>query len=72
MTRLLKEAFTEASKLSDREQDVFAQWLLEELTSEQHWGEAFAESREALARLADEALSEERSGHTQVLEPDRL
>jgi len=72
MTKLLKEAFVEASKLPESEQNVFARWLLEELVSEQRWGKAFAESHKALAHLADEALAEQRDGRTQVLEPDKL
>jgi len=72
MTKLLKEAFAEASKLPESEQNVFAEWLLEELASERRWGKAFAGSHEALTHLAYEALAEQRDGRTQVLEPDKL
>lgn len=72
MTELLQEAFREASKLPDEEQQQLAAWILEELTSERRWGEAFARSADALARLADEATAERRAGKTMVLDPDAL
>lgn len=72
MTKLLEQAFTEASKLPQKEQDAFAAWILEELASEQQWDELFANSTTALEQLADEALTEFRAGRTQVLDPDNL
>jgi predicted P-loop ATPase len=45
--------------------------LLEEL-DEQHWDEAFANSQDQLARLADEALAEYHQGKTQELTPELL
>ena len=72
MTRLLEEAFAEASKLPAHEQNNLAAWILEELASERRWDEAFANSDDALARLAEEALAEHREGRTQALDPDRL
>ena len=72
MTKLLEHAFAEASKLSAREQNKLAKWLLDELQSERRWDEAFADSPDALASLAAEALGEHRKGRTEVLDPDRL
>lgn len=72
MTSLLDKAFAEASKLSPEEQDALAQWILEELTSEQRWEETFEHSQDALAKLAEEALNEYRAGRTQPLDPDDL
>ena len=54
-----------------QEQDAFAAWILGELASEQRWKGAFAHSEDALAQLADEALTDHREGRTQVLDPDR-
>jgi hypothetical protein len=71
-TRLLEKAFSEASKLPEQEQDVFAAWILEELASDRHWEKAFVDSADALAQLADEAIAEYRTNQTQVLDPDRL
>lgn len=71
MTKL-ESAFAEAAKLPPEEQDVLADWILEELTSEKRWTEAFAGTPGALERLADEALSEHRQRRTQPLKPDSL
>ena len=72
MTELLEKAFNEAAKLPAEEQDKFAQWILDELESEARWDQAFAESQDMLAQLADEALAEFRRGETEELDPDSL
>jgi len=72
MTKLLEEAFAEASKLPEQEQDALAAVILEELVSERRWDRAFAESADLLAQLADQALAEHQAGKTQVLDPERL
>ena len=41
MTKRLQNAFAEASKLPEEEQDKLAQWLLVELASEERWDRAF-------------------------------
>ena len=72
MTDLLAQAFAEVAKLPAEEQDSFARWILDELASEQRWTEAFAQTADQLAQLADEALAEYRAGQTQELDPDQL
>lgn len=72
MTKLLEEAFAEASKLPEQEQDALAAVILEELASERRWDQAFADSADLLAQLADQALEEHRAGKTHVLDPERL
>lgn len=72
MTTRLEQVFTEASKLSPKEQDAFADWVLAEIRSEKKWDRLFAHSQEALSKLASEAIAEHRSGQTQELNPDRL
>ena len=72
MTKLLEEAFAEASKLPEQEQDALAAVILEELVSERRWDQAFAESADLLAQLADQALAEHQAGKTQILDPERL
>ena len=72
MTKLLEEAFAEAGKLPEQEQDVLAAVILEELASERRWDQAFAESADLLAQLADQALAEHQAGKTQMLDPERL
>ena len=72
MTKLLEQAFGEASKLSQQEQDAMAAWLLAELASERRWDEVFSRSVGQLAQLAGEALAEYRAGQTELLDPDKL
>jgi hypothetical protein len=70
MTNLLRKAFGKVSKLPDLEQNAFARWMLEELESEKRWEKAFAESEDALGRLADEALREHSQKKTKPLKLD--
>ena len=72
MTRLLDQAFQEASKLPDTQQNIIARWLLDELSTENKWDSLFAESEDLLASLADEALNEHRAGRTKPLNLDAL
>jgi hypothetical protein len=72
MTQLLEQAFKEASRFPELEQNVLAKWLLEELASERRWEKAFAESEYLLSQLADEALAEHRQGKTRLPAPDKL
>jgi hypothetical protein len=70
MTELLENAIAEASKLNPTEQDVLAQLLLDEMESERRWDEAFANSQDALAKLAATALAEHARGETKPLHTD--
>jgi len=72
MNRLLEEAFAEVSKLPESEQEALAAWILDELAAERRWQQAFADTPDALAQLADEALAEHRQRQTQPLDPDEL
>jgi len=72
MTKLLEKAFKEAKKLPEIEQNALAKWMLEELKSEKKWEKLFAESEDVLEKLAEEALSEHRSGKTKRLNIDNL
>jgi hypothetical protein len=69
MTKLLEQAFEEASKLPPEEQDAIAAWLLEELASERRWSEAFAGSQDALSKLAAEAIAEVQNGDKSIFSP---
>ncbi len=68
MTKLLKEVLAKLSKLSPERQDELAAWLLAEMEDEARWDKSFAESQDALEKLADEALEEFRRGETRPLE----
>jgi len=72
MTALLQQAFAEAAKLSESEQDLLASWLLAELAAEDEFDQAIAGSAGRLAGLARDALAENRSGQTQELNPEQL
>lgn len=67
MTKLLEQAFQEASKLTEVEQNALAKWVLEELESEKAWDKAFAGSENVLDKLADEAINEHKKGKTKPL-----
>jgi hypothetical protein len=72
MTDALRKAFETAGRLPEREQDELAAAILEELTADERWDAALGQSQDALARLADEALDEHRTGRTRALDPDAL
>ena len=70
MTELLKKAFSEASKLPEKDQDAIAEIILAELASEERWNDLFSKSQDLLAELVQEALAEHRAGKTQSIECD--
>ncbi len=72
MTALLEQALAEVDKLSPDQQDAIAALILEELADEAKWDRAFAQSQEALARLADKARAEKRSGRVKPMGFDEL
>ena len=72
MSKLLEEAFAKLAELPEADQDSIAAWLLEELDSERRWERLFSESHDALAGLADKALSERKRGRVKELDPDNL
>jgi hypothetical protein len=72
MTKLLSQAFSEASKLPEADQDEIATRLLAELHDDAAWLASFAVSQPLLERMADEALSEDAEGMTLDLDPDPL
>ena len=69
MTKLVKKALERASALPDDEQDAIASIILEEIEDEARWRATFAKSREALARLADQARAEIARGNVLPFDP---
>ena len=67
MTQLLEKALHEVAKLPPSEQDALAAILMNELASEKRWAESFSKSQDTLAKLADEALAEDKAGLTKPL-----
>jgi hypothetical protein len=72
VTKLLEQAFAEAAKRPEAEQELLAAWLLAELADEDDFDRAIAASSDKLALLAAEALAEHRAGLTEELDPDQL
>ena len=72
MTTLLDQVIAEVQKLPPDQQDAIATVILEELEDEQRWDRAFAQSQDALARLAAKARADIRSGKIQKLGFDEL
>ena len=72
MGRLLEKVIEETAKLPDEEQEAFAAFMLAELESERRWDELFSRSQGLLARMAEEARQEYRSGRTEPLDPEKL
>ena len=71
MTKALQDAFREAEKLPEAEQDQLAAAIRAEIEAETAWDADLASSGDALATLADEALAEHRSGNTRPLDSDK-
>jgi len=72
MTTLLQQAFAQASKLPQEEQDVLAARLLTELGAEDEFDRAISRSADRLVALAQKALAEHRSRQSEDLDPGRL
>ncbi|BAW95760.1 hypothetical protein NIES970_06730 [[Synechococcus] sp. NIES-970] len=72
MTKLLEQAIKHLQSLDAERQDEIATLIMEELEDEAKWDAAFAQSQELLMDLASEAMTEYRTGKTQVLKPEEL
>jgi hypothetical protein len=70
MRKALRDAFKEAGKLPEAEQDQLAAAIRAEIEADAAWDARLNASGETLERLADEALAEHRSGRTLPLDPD--
>jgi len=64
VTTTLQEAFKKAASLPPDQQEALAAILMEEIAAEDRWQQSFAQSQDALAKLAAEALDEDRQGRT--------
>ena len=72
MTTLLEQAIAEVHRLPPEQQDAIATLILEELADEERWNHAFAQSPDALARLAQKARAEKRAGRVKAMGFDDL
>ena len=72
MTKLLENAFNQASKLPKIEQNVIGRWLLDEIKTDKKWEKLFAEFEDVLEQLAQKALMEYEKGNTNDLDINKL
>ena len=67
METLIDEAFTEIKKMPESDQEAIAALIFEEILAERKWEKLFAESGDVLSHLAEEALTDYRTGRTNEL-----
>ncbi|MEK6782063.1 MAG: hypothetical protein AABY93_10170 [Bacteroidota bacterium] len=65
MVTELKKAIEEAEKLSDKEQQVIARLIVDEIS----WDKTLKDSEKQLSSLAQEAVNEYKQGKTKPFEP---
>ncbi len=58
MTKRLQTAIEKLSKLPEKEQDVYAHFIIDEFDAERQWEAAFAGRQDQLAGMAEEAVRE--------------
>jgi hypothetical protein len=67
MTALMEKAWAETNTLSEREQNLIAQVVLDTIEDEREWDRQFAASQDMLNFLADKALAEYHAGQTKEI-----
>ena len=72
MSDLFDMAVARARQLPAEQQDTIAALILDEIEDDARWDAAFANSQDALEKLAVQADDEDRKGLTKVLDPDTL
>ena len=64
MSSLLDRALEKIGALPPEEQDAIASQILASLADEEAWKRRFAEKRDVIRRMAQEALEEDEKGET--------
>jgi len=64
MSSLLDKALEKIGALPPEEQDAIASQILASLVDEEAWKRRFAEKRDVIRRMAQEALEEDEKGET--------
>ncbi len=70
MTQLLESVLAKVRQLTAPEQDAIAQRILDELTDDQQWDEAFVRSQDTLGRLAAKVREDIAADKTRRVEMD--
>jgi hypothetical protein len=68
VSTLLEKALAKVSALPEDEQDAIAAEILSSMADEEAWKRKFAEKRDVIRRLAQEALNEDEQGRTLPLD----
>ena len=68
MSTLLEKALAKVSALPEDEQDAIAAEILSSMADEEAWKRKFAEKRDVIRRMAQEALNEDEQGRTLPLD----
>lgn len=69
MNKLLEQAFREAARLPEEDQEAIASHILAEIEDERGWNERFAKSPGTLAKLAEQARQRIAKGETLPFDP---
>lgn len=72
MNDSLEKAFKKASLLPEKDKDLFAAFIMEELEHEERWQQLVEKSSGVLKDMANEAISEYKKGKTKPLNPEDL
>lgn len=77
MTKLLEQAFEQAKKLPDEDQDAVAVWLIAEINGRNHdddddFDRLIASRPDVLDRLEEQARAEIRAGKVQAMDIHRF
>ncbi|MBI4752802.1 hypothetical protein HY793_00275 [Candidatus Desantisbacteria bacterium] len=72
MTKLLEKVFNRVEMFPQTLQDDIAEQLMEDIEGEFKWDETLAKSHDKLAKLADYALAEFKTGSTKKMGFDEL
>ena len=72
MTKLVNSAFEKISTLPEIEQNIFAQFIIDEIIEEDKWNKSFSKSEDILSQMADKALVNFNNNQTEILNIDSL
>jgi len=67
MSTLMEKALAKVGEFPPDEQDAIASQILASLADEEAWKKGFAEKRDVIRRLAQQALDEDQRGGTRPL-----
>jgi hypothetical protein len=68
MSTLMEQALERVAALPADEQDAIASQILASLAGEEAWRKSFAEKRDVIRRMAQEAVEEDERGETLPLD----